>query len=174
MMPGSRTMHRLAVSLGIVVACAMACPGATAQGYPGGGGGRGGRGMHAPRSDTKSPNAAARSAPDPLAAFFTSLHALRMELLVREDQAASWTTMQDALRAYVELSPANAVELPDTPTDPLTRLHGLADDARARADALQKVSDSVTGLVGALDDHQRQVFASRLADAFAGGSEHAP
>jgi hypothetical protein len=144
---------------------------AAAQGFPGGGGRGGGRGgAHAPPSDAKSQNpAATQSAADPLATFLGSLHALRMEILVRQEQVEAWTAMQDALRAYVDLEQNR-----NSATDPLLRLRNLAADVRARADALQKVSDSMTALVGTLDDHQRQTFASRLGDAFAGGSPRVP
>ena len=92
-----------------------------------------------------------------------------MEILVRQEQVEGWTAMQDALRAYVDMEQNR-----DSATDPLLRLRNLAADARARADALQKVSDSMTTLVGTLDDHQRQTFASWLGEAFAGGSPRSP
>lgn len=149
---------------------------AMAQGFPGGGGGggRGGHGMHGPPSGAKSPNAnSPAAAADPLATFFGTLHALRMELLVREEQVEKWTAMQDALRAYVAQQ-QDAASAQRNAADPLVRLRDLADDARARADALQKVSDSLAALIGAFDDHQRQVFVTRLGDAFAGGAQRTP
>jgi hypothetical protein len=147
---------------------------ALAQGFPGGGGGRGGHGMHGPPSGAKSPNAGSpATAADPLTTFFGTLHTLRMELLVREDQVEKWTAMQDALRAYVDLAQDTATEQRNA-ADPFVRVRDLADGAHARADALQKISDSLAALLGVLDDRQRQVFVARLGDAFAGGTQRAP
>jgi predicted secreted protein len=159
------------VLFGIIFALECFTLDAAAQGFPGGGGHGGGRGgAHTPPSGAKSQNPTpVQAAADPLATFLGSLHALRMEILVRQEQVEDWTTMQDALRAYVDQEQNR-----DSATDPVLRLRNLAADARARADALQKVSDSMTALVGTLDDHQRQTFASRLGDAFAGGSPRAP
>ena len=81
--------------------------------------------------------------------------------------------MQDALREYVDLVQESGQQLRNSAVDPLQRLHNLSDDARSRADALQKVSERMTALVAALDDHQRQAFGTRLADAFAGGAPRA-
>lgn len=147
---------------------------ADAQGYPAGGRGGGHGGMR-PSQGSEHSNQAATSAPgDPLADFLGTMHALRMELLVREDQVERWSSMQDALRAYVDLGRDEGQQLRNPAIDPLLRLNNFADDARARADALQKVRDRTTELIAALDDHQRQVFATRLADALSGGTSRVP
>lgn len=154
-----------AALFGVIFALACFTLDAAAQGFPGGGGHGGGRGgAHTPPSGTKpsSSPAAQQPAADPLATFLGSLHALRMEILVRQEQVEPWTAMQDALRAYVDIEQDRSAA-----SDPVVRLRSLAADARARADALQKVSESVAALVAALDDHQRQTFSSRLGDAFA-------
>ncbi|HEV7490640.1 MAG TPA: hypothetical protein VGO25_07525 [Rhodanobacteraceae bacterium] len=148
---------------------------AEAQGFPGGGRGGGHGGMRPSQGGGEHSNQAATPlTEDPLAGFLGTLHALRMELLVREDQVEHWSSMQDALRAYVDLGRDAGQQLRNSAIDPLLRLNNFADDARARADALQKVRDRTTELVAALDDHQRQVFATRLADALSGGASHAP
>ncbi len=110
---------------------------------------------------------------DPLETFLGTLHALRMEILVRDDQVERWTSMQDALRAYDQQRDAGQ-QLRNSAIAPVLRLRNLADDTRARADALQKVSDRVADLVTTLDDHQRQVFGARLAEAFASGMPRTP
>lgn len=160
----------------ILVAFTGMSPEASAQGYPGGGGHGGGRGgMRSPQAGADHSNPAATQAPaDPLETFVGTLHALRMEILVREDQVERWTSMQDALRAYVDQQRDAGQQLRNPAIDPVLRLRNLADDTRARADALQKASDRVAELVTALDDHQRQVFSARLADAFTGGTPRTP
>jgi hypothetical protein len=167
----------VAVVFGVLFAFAGATIDAAAQGFPGGGGGggRGGRGgTHAAPSGTKPMNpSTALPTADPLATFLGTLHTLRVEILVRQEQVERWTAMQDALRAYVDLEQDAAAQDRNAAIDPLLRLRNLAVDAHARDDALQKVSDSVAALVTTLDDRQRQTFASRLADAFAGGSQRA-
>jgi hypothetical protein len=154
----------MAVLFSVFFALACFTLNAAAQGFPGGGGHGGGRGgAHAPPSGAKpSSSPAAQPAADPLATFLGSLHTLRMELLVRQEQVELWTGMQDALRAYVDLEKDRSAA-----SDPVVRLRNLAADAHARADALQNVSESVAALVAALDDHQRQTFSLRLGDAFA-------
>lgn len=147
---------------------------AAAQGFPAGGRG-GGRGGMRPQAGAQKSNApAAQSAADPLANFLGDLHALRAEILVREDQVQRWTAMQDALRAYVELEQESDRQTRNAAIDPLQRLRNLADDTRARADAMQKASASVADMAAALDDHQRQVFGTRLAEALADGTPRAP
>lgn len=145
--------------------------GAGAQGFPGGGGrfgGRGGMGRHPDEMPHREAPRAQRPA-DPLVTFFASLRALRMELLVREDQVAAWTAMQDALRAYVESAPQDHdLAIPEeAPPDALQRLAALAADTRRRADALPRVSDRVSVLMKVLDERQRTTFGTRLANAFA-------
>lgn len=159
----------------ILIAFSSMAPNASAQGYPGGGGRGGGRGgMRPPQGADHSSPSAMQAPADPLATFLGTLHALRMEILIREDQVERWTSMQDALRAYVDQQREAGQQLRNPAIDPVARLRNLADDARARADALQKVSDRVADLVTALDDHQRPVFGARLADAFAGGTPRTP
>lgn len=152
---------------------AFSITGAMAQGFPGGGGKGGRHGGMKPAGGSSQPNPSAEQPISPLATFLGSLRALRTELLVREDQADAWTSMRDALRAYVDLEPqANEPSMHNASVavDPLQRIHNLADDTRARADALQKVSDSVGALITVLDDRQRGTFEQRMADAFATGS----
>lgn len=152
----------------------FAAPPAMAQGFPGGkgGGGRGG-GMRPSSGNMSRPNPSAeQSAPSPLAAFSGELHALREELLVRDDQADAWASMRDALHTYVDLeSQANNVMRTASTIDPLQRIRNLADDSRARADALAKVSESINALTILLDERQRETFGLRLADAFAAGNQ---
>jgi phage shock protein A len=128
-----------------------------------------------PQAGAQKSNApAAQSPADPLANFLGDLHALRAEILVRDDQVQRWTAMQDALRAYVELEQESDRQTRNAAIDPLQRLRNLADDTRARADAMQEASASVTDMAAALDDHQRQVFGTRLAEALAEGMPRAP
>jgi len=162
--PAVRTL--LAMS---AIALAIASVDVCAQGFPGGGGGHGGRGgMRPPGAAPKSNPSAEQAPPTPLATFLGSLRALRMELLVREDQVERWSAMQDALRACTDLEQEAAQPSRGVPADPVQRLHNLVDDARARADAMHEASDSIDAVVASLDDRQRQVFVGRLADAFAG------
>lgn len=153
---------------------AFSIAGAMAQGFPGGGGKGGRHGGMKPTGGSSQPNPSAeQQQTSPLATFLGGLRALRTELLVREDQADAWTSMRDALRAYVDLEPqANETSMHNASiaVDPLQRIRNLADDTRARADALQKVGDGVGALMSVLDDRQRETFGQRLAEAFAAGS----
>jgi hypothetical protein len=176
-------MARVSVSSAVLIgvmtiffAFSSMAPEASAQGYPGGGGHGGGRGgMRPSQAGTDHSNSAPTQAPaDPLETFLGMLHALRMEILVRDDQVERWTSMQDALRAYVDQQRDAGRQLRNPAIDPVLRLRNLADDARARADALQKISDRAAELAKALDDHQRQVFSTRLAEAFSGGTPRTP
>jgi hypothetical protein len=161
--------------MAVAVSFSSIAPEAAAQGFPGGGRGGGHGGMRPSQGAAEHSNPAGSQTPqDPLANFLGTLHALRMELLVREDQVEHWTSMQDALRAYVDLGHDAEQQLRNPSVDPSLRLANFADDARARADALQKVRDSTKELVAALDDHQRQVFGTRLADALSGGTSRTP
>jgi hypothetical protein len=147
---------------------------APAQGFPGGmGGGRGG--MPPPPPGGARPEVPAGPVrPSPMAALLDRLRALRMELLIREDQLARWNAMQDALRAYVELEKDDAERLAkrrsaSAPADPIERIRAMSDDLQVRAGAMRKASDSMAVLADALDERQRKIFDSQLADAFAGG-----
>jgi hypothetical protein len=167
--------NKLARVAGItLLLAAFSITGALAQGFPGGGGKPGGRGGMKPSGSVPRPNPSAEQQPSsPLATFLDGLRALRTELLVREDQTTAWTSMRDALRAYVDLEPqANerSMHSASIAVDPLQRIRNLADDTRARADALTKVGDSVGALITVLDDRQRETFGQRLADAFAARS----
>ena len=130
--------------------------------------------MRPPPGGGARPEAPAeRVAPSPMPALLDRLRALRMELLIREDQLARWNAMQDALRAYVDLEKDGAERLAklrsaNAPVDALKQVRAMSDDLEARAGALRKVSDSLAALAGALDERQRNTFDSRLADAFAG------
>src|SRR5689334_8122530 len=149
---------------------------ALAQGYPGGGGRGGGRGgMRPSQASAEHSNSAPAQAPvDPLEIFLGTLHTLRMEILVRDDQVERWTSMQDAVRAYVEQQRDAGQQSRNPAIDPALRLRNLAEDARARADALQKISDRIAELAKALDDHQRQLFNTRFAEAFSDGTPRMP
>lgn len=147
---------------------------ASAQGFPGGmGGGRGG--MPPPPPGGARPEVPVGPVrPSPMAALLDRLRTLRMELLIREDQLARWNAMQDALRAYVELEKDDAERLAkrrsaSAPADPIERIRAMSDDLQVRAGAMRKASDSMAVLADALDERQRKIFDSQLADAFAGG-----
>ena len=163
--------------VGIALLSMAISAGAMAQGFPGGGGGKpGGHGGMRPSSapSRANPPAEQQQSSSPLATFLGGLHALRSELLVREDQADAWTSMRDALRAYVGLEPqtneqAMRVHDASIAIDPVQRIRNLADDTRTRADALKKVGDSVGALMTIMDERQRETFELRLADAFAAG-----
>ena len=145
---------------------------AAAQGFPGGGGGgggmRGGHGGMKPSGGSPTRPPADQPTSSPMAVFFERLRGMRMELLVRDDQVDRWTAMQDALRAYVDLERDTSGQRGATVAmDPLQHVRNLADTMRSQGDALQKVSDSIGSLMTILDDRQRNVFATRLADALA-------
>jgi len=164
----SHRQRHVFYALLLLGACSIA--GAMAQGFPGGGGKAGGHNGMRPSGghSQPAPSAEPQQASSPLATFLGDLHALRTELLIRDDQAAAWSSMRDTLRAYVDLeSPSN-----DPSMDPLQRIRNLADDTRARADALAKVGDSIGVLMPMLDNRQRETFGTHLVDAFAAGHAH--
>jgi hypothetical protein len=138
-----------------------------AQGLPGGGrGGMGGmgRGMHPPR-DGDRPNAApGQPAPNPLVTFLGTLHALRAAVVVRDDQASAWTSMQDALLAVADAErPASSAA-----SDPAARLRAYVDSLNERTAATNAAGERIAAVVALLDDNQKTMFLARLGDAFAG------
>jgi hypothetical protein len=148
---------------------------AAAQGFPGGGGGGGGgggRGMgghgggNRPHDSDKPKDSTPDKTPaDPFLVLLTNVRTLRMDLLVRQEQVSACTAMEDALRAYrdrvQEAGPSATV-----PTDPLLRLQAVASHLVGRADAAEAADARIADFIAALDDHQKQLFVAKLANAF--------
>jgi hypothetical protein len=102
---------------------------------------------------------------DAFLALLSNLRTLRMDILVRQEQVNAWTAMEDALRTYrdrVQEASSSAT----VPTDPLVRLQDVGNILLERADAAQAANARIADLVAALDDHQKQLFVAKLAEAF--------
>ena len=156
--------YRIAIALLLGAVCVT---NASAQGYPGKGGGGGG-GHHGGNRDSTLPacapsNGAAGSA-DAFATFLGELHALRTQLLIRDDQSTAWTAMRDALRAYVEQSASAGTQADG---EPLQRIRALADGEQTRATALTGLSGTLDALNRVMDEGQRRTFAQRMQADFA-------
>lgn len=147
--------------LALVLAAVAAGP-ACAQGFPGGGNGPPPAGGM-PRRGAPPAGAILRetAAPDPLARLFAQLRELRGDLLIREDQADSWTALREALRAYVDATAA-PVAMSAGRADPRRSLRDRATQARERADALERAVDRLDALAARLDADQRRRLDARL------------
>lgn len=150
--------HRL---LALVLAAAAAGP-ACAQGFPGGGNGPPPAGGM-PRRGAAPAAAIPRetATPDPLVRLFAQLRELRSDLLIREDQADTWTALRDALRAYGDATAAPVASSADR-ADPRRSLRDRATQARERADALERAVDRLDALAAVLDSDQRRRLDARL------------
>jgi hypothetical protein len=148
--------------LAFVLAAAAASP-AGAQGFPGGGGNGPPPAGGMPRRGAPPAAAIPResAAPDPLVRLFEQLRELRSDLLIREDQADTWTALRDALRAYVDTAPASAAAGAGR-ADPRRSLRDRATQARERADALEHAVDRLDALAALLDADQRRRLDARL------------
>lgn len=149
--------------LAFALAAAAAGP-ALGQGFPGGGGngpppagGMPRRG--APPAAASQPREAA--APDPLVRLFAQLRELRSDLLIREDQADTWTALREALRVYVDETSAPPASN-TAQADPRRSLRDRATQARQRADALERAVDRLDALAARLDTDQRRRLDARL------------
>lgn len=171
-MPSARTTLTLILITTVLFGSAGTVMQAAAQGFPGGGGGGGGggRGMgghgggnrpHA--SDTPKDNSTPDKTPaDPFLVLLTNLRTLRMDILVRQEQVNACTAMEDALRAYRD----RVQEVATVPADPLLRLQAVASTLVGRADAAQAADARITDFIAVLDEHQKQLFVAKLANAF--------
>jgi hypothetical protein len=162
---------RIGLLIPATLAVALSAPSfdAGAQGFPGGGGGHGGmgRGMRPPR-DGDRPSAPPGQPPqDPLVTFLGTLHALRAAIIVRDDQASAWTSMQDALLALADAEHP-APSLAQGTGDPAARLRAYVDALGMRAAATKTAADRIAAVVALLDDTQKTLFLAGLGEAFAG------
>jgi hypothetical protein len=136
--------------------------------FPGGGGGGRGMGGHGGgnrphASDTPKDNSTSDKTPaDPFLVLLTNVRTLRMDILVRQEQVNACTAMEDALRAYRD----RVQETTTVPADPLLRLQAVASSLVGRADAAQAADARIADFIAVLDDHQKQVFVAKLANAF--------
>ena len=170
-MPSPRKTLTLILVTTLLFGSAATVMQAAAQGFPGGASGGGGRGMgghgggNRPHSsDAPKDNSTPGNTPaDPFLVLLTNLRTLRMDLLVRQEQVNACTAMEDALRAYRDrVQEAGA----SVPTDPLLRLQAVASALVGRADAAQAADARIADFIAVLDDHQKQLFVAKLANAF--------
>ena len=124
------------------------------------GGGRGGP----PPRDLRGGLPDATAIADPLKTFFEDLRALREVIVIRDEQAEAWIALREALREYATAKPAGP---PASGLAPERAIALMADEARRRADTLERVSHGLGAVRAALDDHQRNLFDARLTSAFA-------
>lgn len=167
-MPSPRKTLRYILVITLLLGATGWAMQAAAQGFPGGGGGGRGMGGHGGgnrphASDTPKDNSTPDKTPaDPFLVLLTNLRTLRMDILVRQEQVNACTAMEDALRAYRD----RVQEMATVPADPLLRLQSVASALAGRADAAQAADARIADFIAVLDEHQKQLFVAKLANAF--------